>query len=572
LIIDTPSLPPIPLTPPTSPRRLSRLRLGNWLMATVLFAVFLAVLSCALLIENFARAHAERRAMESLQQISTDFRDALDRGMAQQFREVRLLAQLEPFRRFDDPASVRRALDQVQQGFNHFAWIGLTDPQGRVLAAAGGLLEGADVSKRPWWQAAQNAPFVGDVHGAVLLEKLLPKQREPWRFVDFAVPIKGTDGALQGVLGAHLSWGWARQIKLELIDAVMSLHEAEALVIARDGTVLLGPPGTEGKPFIDTAGSAHFSFSTATQGQGDYPGLGWRVLLRKPVDVALADYFQLRRQIMMTALMLLALAVPLAWWVARRLSAPLVQLAAAIAARHHLGEALIPRVGGYREAELLSDALAELSARQAEQDAMLEHRVTERTAELEQAMQRLEASERRLNQLTRIDPLTGGPNRRQFEERLPEALARSHRNGALMALLFLDIDKFKQINDSLGHAAGDTVLKEFALRLCACVRGTDTVARLGGDEFVLILEGLHAQAEAEQVAVKILEQMARSFDIGGTAPLAVSTSIGLACNSGAGAGGHETDDAAQLLARADAALYAAKAAGRGTYRMAPLEA
>lgn len=76
-------------------------------MATVLFAVFLAVLSCALLIERFARAHAERRANESLQQISTDFRDALDRGMAQQFREVRLLAELEPFRRFDDPAAVR---------------------------------------------------------------------------------------------------------------------------------------------------------------------------------------------------------------------------------------------------------------------------------------------------------------------------------------------------------------------------------------------------------------------------------------------------------------------------------
>lgn len=537
-------------------------------MATVLFAVFLAVLSCALLIERFARAHAERRANESLQQISTDFRDALDRGMAQQFREVRLLAELEPFRRFDDPAAVRRALDSVQQRFDHFAWIGLTDPKGRVLAAAGGLLEGVDVSKRPWWQGAQNAPFVGDVHGALLLEKLLPKQAEPWRFVDFSVPIKGPGGELQGVLGVHLSWTWARQIKSELIDAVMSLHEAEALVIARDGTVLLGPPGTEGKPFADTAGPASFSVSTATQGQGDFPGLGWTVLLRKPVAVALADYFQLRRQIMLTALLLLALAVPLAWWVARRLSAPLEQLAAAIAARHHLGEARMPRVGGYREAELLSNALADLSDRQAEQDAQLEQRVAERTAELEQAMQRLEASERRLDQLTRIDPLTGCPNRRQFEERLPEALARSRRNGALMAVLFLDIDKFKHINDSLGHAAGDAVLKEFAQRLCTCVRVTDTVARLGGDEFVLILEGLHAPAEAEAVAGKILSQMAVPFDIDKDgAPLPVSTSIGLACTSAAG---QTPEDAAQMLARADAALYAAKAAGRGTYRVAAL--
>lgn len=98
----------------------------------------------------------------------------------------------------------------MQQRFHHCAWIGLTDPKGRVLASAGGLLEGVDVSKRPWWQGALNQPFVGDVHDAVLLEKLLPKQAEPWRFVDFSVPIKAPDDELQGVLGVLLSCAWAR--------------------------------------------------------------------------------------------------------------------------------------------------------------------------------------------------------------------------------------------------------------------------------------------------------------------------------------------------------------------------
>ena len=552
--------------------------MGTWLMATVLLAVGLAVLSCALLIEGFARAHAERRAAESLRQISADFRDALDRGMAQQFQEIMVLAELEQFRHFDRPAEVRRALDQVRHGFEHFAWIGLTDPQGHVIASAGGLLEGVDVSKRPWWQGAQTGPFVGDVHGAVLLEKLLPRQTEPWRFVDFAVPIRDARGQLLGVFGSHLSWAWARQIKRELVDAAMIEHEADALVIARDGTVLLGPPGLEGKPLVDIApgllsfagaadtslltavnGVPNFVVATVTRGKDSYPGQGWTVLLRQPTAVALADYYRLRRQIVITSVLLVALFVPLAWWVSRRLSAPLVTLTAAIAARHHLGEARMPRLTDYREAELLSDALADLSDRQAEQDALLERRVAERTAALQQAVEQLASSEQRLDRLSRIDSLTHCPNRRQFEERLPEAMARSQRSRLLMALLFIDVDKFKRINDELGHATGDTVLIEVTRRLLACVRSTDTVARLGGDEFVLILEGLHAADEAGRVADKIIADMARPFDVGGM-KLMVSVSVGVARYQG------EDSSGAQLLAQADAALYAAKSAGRGTFR------
>lgn len=570
----------VPISSNPGRRWLNHRSLGSWLMATVLLAVGLAVLSCALLIEGFARAHAERRAAEALRQMSADFRDALDRGMAQQFQEIRVLSELDQFRRFDSPAAVRRALDQVRHGFEHFAWIGLTDADGLVLASAGGLLEGVNVSKRPWWQGALAGPFVGDVHGAVLLEKLLPRQADPWRFVDFAVPIRNARGDLLGVFGAHLSWSWAREIKRELIDAAMIEHEAEALVIARDGTVLLGPPALEGKPLIDSApglltfagatdtslltpvdGKPYFVVSTVTRGKGSYPGQGWTVLLRQPAAVALADYYRLRNQIVVTAGLLIALFVPLAWWVSRRLSAPLALLTAAIAARHHLGEARMPRLTDYREAELLSNALADLSDRQAEQDAVLESRVEERTAALQQAMAQLASSEQRLERLSRIDTLTSCPNRRYFEERLPEAMARSQRNRMLMALLFVDVDKFKPINDELGHAAGDAVLAEVAQRLSACVRSTDTVARLGGDEFVLILEGLNGPEEPGQLASKIVADIARPFTINNM-KLMVSVSIGVASYQG-----HDSSGA-QLLAQADAALYDAKSAGRGTFRLA----
>ena len=164
-------------------------------------------------------------------------------------------------------------------------------------------------------------------------------------------------------------------------------------------------------------------------------------------------------------------------------------------------------------------------------------------------------AEAKLLQMARFDSLTGLANRRQLEERLPEAMARARRSGAPMALLFLDIDHFKSINDTQGHAAGDDVLKQFALRLRDTVRVTDTVARLGGDEFVVVIEALHGADEAAHVAGKIVTAMRRPWLLAGRS-LTATTSIGVAGYDGA-----EIASAA-LMARADAALYEAKKAGR----------
>jgi diguanylate cyclase (GGDEF)-like protein len=126
-----------------------------------------------------------------------------------------------------------------------------------------------------------------------------------------------------------------------------------------------------------------------------------------------------------------------------------------------------------------------------------------------------------------------------------------------VALLFLDVDHFKSINDTLGHAAGDAVLREFAARLRRSVRITDTVARLAGDEFVIALEGLHNDTESQAVARGILLQVRRPFEIEGRA-LAVTASIGIAYYDPA-----DGDiEVAALLARSDEALYVAKRAGR----------
>lgn len=172
----------------------------------------------------------------------------------------------------------------------------------------------------------------------------------------------------------------------------------------------------------------------------------------------------------------------------------------------------------------------------------------------------LKQKQRQLDVLAREDALTGLPNRRSFEEHAREAMARSRRSGKPVCLLFLDIDYFKSINDSLGHAAGDAVLREFGRRLKESVRETDMPARYAGDEFVILLEGVNGLAEAGIVAEKVLAAMRPAFHLS-SRTLQATASIGVAI-------AEEDEDLPSLFMRADAALYAAKKEGKNRFMMA----
>ncbi|MBU0745180.1 MAG: diguanylate cyclase [Gammaproteobacteria bacterium] len=169
--------------------------------------------------------------------------------------------------------------------------------------------------------------------------------------------------------------------------------------------------------------------------------------------------------------------------------------------------------------------------------------------------------EKRLEQLARQDGLTRLPNRTELQETLPMAIARSQRTGVALAIMFLDIDCFKQINDEYGHGVGDGVLIEFANRLKNTVRVTDCVYRLGGDEFVIVMEHLADDDAATGVAEKIVD-LIRSTPFDETLKLKVTTSIGVL--SGVP---QENADAKTLLEKADAALYVAKAGGRDRFHL-----
>ena len=157
----------------------------------------------------------------------------------------------------------------------------------------------------------------------------------------------------------------------------------------------------------------------------------------------------------------------------------------------------------------------------------------------------------------RVDPLTALLNRRGFEERLREALARAARSTQTLALFYLDLDGFKQINDRYGHAGGDRVLVEVARRLQAALRVTDTVSRLGGDEFTVILEGAGTVDQVQDLAQRVVDVL--------RAPHAASVGQALATPSIGVALWRRGEDADALCARADAAMYAAKSAGKSRF-------
>jgi diguanylate cyclase (GGDEF)-like protein/PAS domain S-box-containing protein len=171
---------------------------------------------------------------------------------------------------------------------------------------------------------------------------------------------------------------------------------------------------------------------------------------------------------------------------------------------------------------------------------------------------RSRASAERIWHQANFDELTGLPNRHMFRDRLAQEMRKADRGATFVALLYIDLDHFKEVNDRLGHAVGDTLLAEAARRVKACVRATDTLARLGGDEFTVILAGMDRVGSVDRIAQSIVDALARPFELAGELA-SVSASVGIALYP---ADARELPD---LLSHADQAMYASKNAGRNRY-------
>ena len=202
---------------------------------------------------------------------------------------------------------------------------------------------------------------------------------------------------------------------------------------------------------------------------------------------------------------------------------------------------------------------ATLESHRQDEIGVLARSFNQMQAEISQQLTTLQNNRQELEHLARHDALTGLPNRRAFQERLDHALARAQRSGERFALLFIDVDNFKSINDQWGHDGGDAVLKIVGMRLDATTRKADSVARLGGDEFVVLLDNPAQRDDITTIAEKLLDAVHSPILHKGQ-ELRVGFSIGIS---------QYPDDgltAADLMARADQAMYAAKSAGRDGFR------
>lgn len=385
------------------------LPLSAWLFASVLLTAIITIAAVATVVDHLINRLAHVEADRHLQVHADALRDALDRGMAHHVAAVQLLSVVPPLGAQRQTHEVRAVLEAYTRLSPDVAWIGLTTKDGKVLAANGGLLEGKDVSGRPWFKGAMRGLFVGDVHDAVLLARLLPAQAEPWRFVDIALPLRDEAGQIVAVLGAHLSWTWAERLQRDIATQLAQQPGAHAMLIAADRSVLIGPPELQGKKLAASEfGRSDYVWAQANSEDNKvFKSLGWQVVVRQPTAAALAPFSAVQGARLKTSALVLAGLLPLLWWVARRLSAPLRDIASSLERHHPLpSRAAIL----YREAQVLRNALEAHDRRNTEQTAALkamaddlEQRVINRTEQLGHMNRRLSAT---VDELARIQGRT----------------------------------------------------------------------------------------------------------------------------------------------------------------------
>ncbi|SDM45735.1 diguanylate cyclase [Oryzisolibacter propanilivorax] len=560
--------------------RLGRASLRVQIMLVFGTLVLVLALLLSLGFSELLRQSTQRSVGAALRHVAENANTLLADGLLTRQREAQVLASAQNIWEHGlDTADGRHLLERHKSLDPFNSWIGVAAPDGAVLNATGGMLVGQSVRERPWFQQGLAQSYVGDVHPAKLLDKLLPPTAygEPNRFLDFAAPIR-LRGEVVGVLGVHGSWEWTRHVLQSLVPQSARARGVELFIFNREGQLILAPAardamleaksqqlpaalasGGSDAPDRDSAspdgetavvrwddGVRYLTATTRLAARTTASDLGWTIVARQPIGMAFEEADRLVRLTLACGLAAVLLAWLLAWRAAHRLGHDLETLAGA-AARVHAGdsEAHIPEMRSSTEARQLGQALAGMTQRLLAANQALEETVQQRTRQLQQALQALERQ-------ASTDPLTGVLNRRGFDARMVALLGLARRSARPLSVVALDVDHFKRINDTHGHGAGDEVLRRLAASLQARARRSDVVARVGGEEFVVLLPDTDV-AGARTIAQALLQVVAEQED-----PVVgrVTISAGVA-----GLRGPE-EEPATLLDRADAALYRAKREGR----------
>lgn len=508
------------------------MKLSTHIYIAISLIVLILMLISSITIGVFVGNSMRKKVEQSLSETAFHMADKMDQFMWSRSGELYTISELEPLKTLDHPEEVSALLNSLKLQFPSFSWIGVTDINGKVIAATDDILLGGDISQRPVYQEGIKGEFIGDVHEAVLLANLLPNPTgEVMQFVDISYPLTDQSGNFIGVIAAHLSWEWAREVEATVLEPVENDQIEIFVVSAVDGSILLGDASNIGKVY-ESDNWHYIEASSIADGYLNYSGLNWTIFVRQDKSTALSSVRNLQWVIWSIGIILFVVFVLFGRYFGKAITKPLEVLIKALDQARFGEKPSLPTHKGVLEIEKLSETLHELF------EALNINMATINT----------------LENVANTDGLTGIANRAGLKAYFDQTT----RHYKQLSVLSIDLDGFKQINDQYGHEAGDYVLCEVAERLQMTIRDREIVARIGGDEFVILLIPNETPLDLGSLVAR------RIIDVINKPIVYHSFSLQVGCSIGC-ATWNEGETMKEAIQRSDEALYRAKSSGKNKF-------
>ena len=439
-------------------------------------------------------------------------------------------------------------LEQAERFFHVFEDITLVDPMGRVIASTSYVYYGSWSANAVFRQALAGEPSMSEARIVPSPDRLV---------VEFAAPVVGAEGQAAGVVVGRMNmervWEVLDPIKIGETGFLVAFDKHGNLLAYPDKALLLSRlDGYPESPGLNGATSLHLTGTEGEELVGRIAPVGlldWQVAALQERSETYGVVNDAVQKLLISVVVVLVVTGSISFVLSRAITRPIRAVAAAMQ----------KIATGSLDERVPSAGLGEIDVLSASFNTMAEN-LEERTAELTEEVGQRKRAEDQMRYHAYHDALTGLPNRALFQDRLAIALAQARRSRQMVGIMFLDLDRFKLVNDTLGHVIGDQLLQAIAKRLAGLVREGDTVARMGGDEFAVLVPTASGAVDTSEVASRILKAFRQPWVVVDE-EFHLTTSIGIAMYPSDG------EDAETLLRNADTAMYRAKDEGRDGFQV-----